>query len=99
MILHSGFISSIHKDSLTSFYTTTTENETITFTDQNDIPQNLNSLTIISNESELYIQILPSEYCIYLPANSTINIDLCNIKQIKVLGVANQNLRWFGLYD
>jgi len=97
-LLHSGFLSSIHKDSLTPWYTTSSENETIIFQDENNVPQNLNSLTIMSNETELFIQILPSEYCVYIPVKSSVNIDACNIKKIKVLGSSGQYLRYYGLF-
>jgi len=95
---HSGFISSIHKDTLTPFYVTTQENEIINFQDQNNNSYSLNSLTVEANATDLFIQILPSEYCVHIPAGSSLTIDYCRIQQIKVLGLANQNIKWFGLY-
>ena len=97
-LAHSGFISSIHKDNLVEFYTTTANNQTITFTDTNGNLNHLNSLTIEADATDLFIQILPSEYCIHITANNSSTIDYCDIKQIKVLGNLGQNLKWYGLY-
>jgi len=97
-LAHSGFISSIHKDNLTPFYTTISNNEIISFTDTQGRNQNLNSLTIEADNTALYIQILPSEYCIYILANNSVTIELLNIKEIKVLGNLGQKIRWYGLY-
>lgn len=95
---HSGFISSIHKDDLTAFYVTTQDNEIIDFQDKNGNLYSLNSLTIEANTTDLFIQILSSEYCVHVSAGSSLTIDYCEIKQIKVLGLANQSLKWFGLF-
>jgi len=95
---HSGFLSSIHKDTLTPFYVTTQEDEIINFQDQNNNIYSLNSLTVTANATDLFIQILPSEYCIHIPASSSVTIDYLKIKQIKVLGALGQSLKWFGLH-
>jgi len=95
---HAGFISSIHKDTLTPWITTTEADQTITFTDMNGKKYNLNSLTIEAETTDLYIQILPSEYCIYIKAGESSGIDYLKISQIKVLGSLGQKLRWSGLY-
>jgi hypothetical protein len=99
-IIHSGFISSIHKDdeTLTDFISTTIENEIIAFIDKNDVSRSLNSLTIESSTTALYIQILPSEYVLYVPANSSRTINYCKIQQIKVLGELGQSIRYWGLF-
>ena len=97
-LAHSGFISSIHKDNLVEFYTTTANNQIITFTDTNGNLNHLNSLTIEADATDLFIQILPSDYCICITAGNSTTIDYCNIQQIKVLGNLGQNLKWYGLY-
>jgi len=97
-LFHSGYLSSIHKDNLTPFHTTTVANELITFTDQNNNPYPLNSLTIEANNTDLYIQILPSEFVLHIIAGNSISIDYCSIKQIKVLGNLGQDIKWYGLY-
>ena len=98
ILSHSGFISSIHKDNLVEFYTTTANNQIITFTDTNGNSNHLNSLTIEADATDLFIQILPSEYCVYIPANNSSTIDYCDIKQIKVLGNLGQKIKWYGLF-
>jgi len=95
---HSGFISSIHKDNLTPFYTTISNNEIISFTDTQGKNQNLNSLTIEADNTALYIQVLPSEYCVYIPANGKTTIDFLKISQIKVLGNLGQKIKWYGKF-
>jgi len=97
-LAHSGFISSIHKDNLVEFYTTTANNQIITFADTNGNLNHLNSLTIEADATDLFIQILPSEYCVCIAAGNSTTIDYCNIQQIKVLGNLGQNLKWYGLY-
>jgi len=97
-LAHSGFISSIHKSNLVEFYTTTANNQIITFTDTNGNSNHLNSLTIEADATDLFIQILPSEYCVCIAAGNSTTIDYCNIQQIKVLGNLGQNLKWYGLY-
>lgn len=98
-LLHSGFISSIHKDNLTPWITTTEADQVINFIDQSGSKRILNSLTIDAETTDLYIQILPSEYCIYIKAGEIGGgIDFLRIEQIKVLGLSGQKLRWSGLF-
>jgi len=97
-LAHSGYISSIHKDNLTPFYTTISNNEIISFTDAQGKNQNLNSLTIEADNTALYIQVLPSEYCVYIPVNGSTTIDFLKISQIKVLGNLGQKIKWYGKF-
>ncbi len=95
-IKHFGFISSIHKDSLIPYYTTTSANQIISFVDKSNNQQILNSLTIEAENTPLYIQILPSEYCIFVPENGYYTLNDLSIKNIQVLGNSGQKLRWYG---
>lgn len=97
ILQHYGFISSIKYDNLTPWYTTTQENEVIQFK-EGDVQRNLNALTIEANTTDLYIRIMPTDYCLYVPANQARTFDLQEIKSIQVMGVAGQKLRWSGQF-
>lgn len=94
-VRHSGFISSIHKDNLSPWYATQKENEEIRFIDQDGNQRYLNSL-IIETEAPIYIQILPSEYCLYV--NGYMSIDYLKASAIKVLAPIATNIRWSGCH-
>jgi|688.fasta_scaffold826491_2 hypothetical protein len=92
-----GFYSSIHKDNLTPWYSLISENELIEFK-EGAIQRELNSLLIEAEATPLYIQILPSEYCLYIPANGSRSYDFEAIKAIKVLNVLGTKIRFSGMY-
>jgi hypothetical protein len=95
---HSGFISSIHKDTLTPWYTTVANNETIEFKEVNGQQRHLNSLFIEAENTDLYIRIMPSDYCIFVPANESRSYDFEDVTSIQVMGNLGQNLRWSGQF-
>jgi hypothetical protein len=99
-LYHSGFISSIHKDSLSPWYSTLSNNEEIFFTDisEDNKQRNVNALTIFSESTPLYIRILPSEYCVYIEPNSFLEYNFESIKGIQVMGNSGQKLRWYGQF-
>jgi hypothetical protein len=97
-VYHSGFLSSIKYDNLSPWYTTTSNNQTIEFKDSNGNQRQLNSLTIFSDSTPLYIRILPSDYCIYIPPNSFISYDFQRVEKIQVMGNSGQKIRWYGMF-
>lgn len=97
MIQHYGFISSIKYDNLTPWYTTIKENEIIEFKDGN-LQRNLNALTIEADTTGLYIRVLPSNYCLYIPENQAKTFNMQEIKAIQVMGIAGQKIRWSGQF-
>lgn len=97
-LIHSGFISSIHKDALSPWVTTTKNNEIIEFKESNGQQRYLNALTIFSEATPLYIRILPSDYCIYLEPNSFVEYNLEKIEGIQVMGNLGQKIRWYGQF-
>ena len=96
-INHSGFMSSIKHDNLTPWYVTQGEDEIIEFGDDVRV-RNINALTIEASESDLYIRILPSDYCLYIPANQGRTFDLQRINRVQVMGSAGQEIRWSGQF-
>jgi len=93
-----GFISSIKYDSLTPWYTLTSNNEVIAFIDADGNQRQLNSLFIEAENTSLFIRILPSDYCIYIPANGSRSIDLQKIESIQVMNNLGSNIRWSGQF-
>jgi hypothetical protein len=91
----SGFTSSIKYDALTPWVTTTALNQVINFTD-NGQQRQLNSLMIEAEATPLYIRILPSDYCVYVPANTSIAYDFTKIESIQVMNAIGTKLRWSG---
>jgi hypothetical protein len=96
-IIHSGFISSVKYDNLTPWYTTMQANEVITFKDDKGNPISVNSLFIEANTTDLYIRILPSDGCLYIPSNDSKSFDLKSVREIQVMGASGQNIRWSGM--
>lgn len=95
---HLGFISSIRYDDLTEWYETIENNEIINFLDSNGSRRQLNSLTIFTESTGLRIRLLPTDFCIYIPPNSYLNIDKFKIERIQVMKNAGTKLRWYGLF-
>jgi hypothetical protein len=81
---------------LTEYYTTTSNNQTINFIDgTNQLA--LNSLFIENMGSAvMYLQLLPSEYVLTIPAGESRNVDYVRVTGIKVLGNSGQTLRYSG---
>jgi hypothetical protein len=94
---HTGFISSITYDNLTPYYTTTTANEVIEFKNKDGKLLHLNSLLIQAELTDLYIRILPGDYCLFVEAGSAMSYDFEEISSIQVMGAAGQKLRWSGM--
>jgi hypothetical protein len=97
-LMHSGFYSYCKYDDLKEWYITSSKDELIEFKESDGQLRHLNSLTIESETTPLYIQIMPSERVLYIPANSSSGIDYLRVSQIKVLGEVNQKLRFFGCF-
>lgn len=96
-IKHSGFMSSIKHDNLTPWYVTQGEDEVIEFY-ENGGTRNVNALTIEAGNSDLYIRMLPSDYCLYIPANEGRTFDFQRVNKIQIMGVAGQEIRWSGQF-
>jgi len=97
-LYHSGFISSIKRDNLTPWYTTLQDNEVIEFKESDGKQRYLNALLIQAELTDLYIRILPSDYCIYIPAGTAKSYDFEKIGSIQIMNVAGAKLRWEGSY-
>lgn len=95
--MHTGYLSSIKYDDLVAWYTTVEDNEIIEFKD-GDTQKTLNSLLIEAEATPLFIQLLPSEYCLYIPANSSRTYDFESIESIQVRNATGVKLRWSGMY-
>jgi hypothetical protein len=97
-IYSNGFISSIHKNTLTPFYSTTSVDEVIEFKETDGTQRDVNGLTIEANSTDLYIKIDPSDYCIFIKANTSKSINYQSLQSITVMGAAGQSLRWLGQF-
>ena len=97
-LMHSGFISSIKFDNLTPWYSLLQENETIEFKEADGTQRYLNDLLIEANITPLYVRILPSDSCIYVPAGESRNYSYEKISSIQVMNAIGTTLRWSGLY-
>ena len=96
-IKHFGFMSSIRHDNLTPWYVTQEEDEVIELYEDGG-NRNVNALTIESGEGDLYIRMLPSDYCLYIPANQGRTFDLQRVSKVQVMGGAGQEIRWSGQF-
>jgi hypothetical protein len=97
-IFHYGFISSIHIDNRIPWYTTISENEVIEFKETNGQKREVNSLLIEAESTDLYIRILPFDYCLYVPANESRTYELAPIKSIQVMNPLGTKLRWSAMF-
>jgi hypothetical protein len=97
-VKHFNIISSVLASAPSPWMTTLDNNEIIEFKTLDGTQRNVNSLTIWSNSTALYIQVGTSDYCVYIPANSSISLDYLQLQQITVLGLAGIELRWTALY-
>lgn len=97
-----GFISFLaYDDTLVEEYTTVSANEQILFIDkkENNAQRYLNALFLENTgDSVMYIQILPSDYVLVIPAGESRTYDLTKTNGIKVLGNSGQSLRWSGCF-
>lgn len=95
---HFKFFSSIDSGSLTPWYETVDNEQVFSFVDQNGVSYNVNSLTLFTEASELYFEI-PSDsgYAVYVPANSSINVDYLLIKNFKILAPATAKFRYYAM--
>jgi len=97
-LMHSGFISSIKFNNLTPWYSLLQENETIEFKEADGTQRYLNDLLIEANITPLYIRILPSDSCIYVPAGESRNYSYEKISSIQVMNAIGTTLRWSGMF-
>lgn len=97
-LLHSGFYSYCSYNDLKEWHITTSENEVINFIDTNNNKLALNSLFIESENTPLYIRILPSDYIIFIPANESRNYDFEKVQSIQVMNVLGTKFRFSGMY-
>ena len=91
-----GFISSIKFDNLNPWYTTIENNQIIEFKDASGDKKQLNSLYIEAENTPLFIRILPSDYCIYSPANSSQGLNSQRIESMQVMNILGTKFRWYG---
>jgi len=96
--LHSGYISYCKYDALTEWYTTTENQEVISFEETDGTVRQLNSLFIESENTSLFIRILPGDFILYVPANESRNFDFKKIESIQVMHNLGVKLRWSGQY-
>jgi hypothetical protein len=82
---------------LTPWITTTSKDEIIEFKEGQSTRQ-LNSLVLEAETTDLYIRLLPSDYCLYIGAGESRRYDLESISAIQVMGNAGQKLRWSGMF-
>lgn len=94
---HIGFISSVKYDELNEWYTTTNKNEVIEFKD-GDKQRYLNAMLIEAESTDLYVRILPSDYCLFIPAGSSKSYDYSRVYAIQVMNDSGAKLRWSGSY-
>lgn len=97
-LYHSGYISYCKYDALAEWYTTTEDNEVIEFKETDGTQRQLNSLYIEAEATDLYIRMIPSDYCIFVPANESRNYDFEKIQSIQIMNLAGTKLRWSGLF-
>ena len=97
-VQHFGFLSSVQYNNLTPWYTTLANDEVIYFKDVSGDQKEVNSVTIFSEASGLYIRLLPSTGCIYIPSGSQISIEYQEMESIQVMANAGIKLRWYAQY-
>ncbi|MHB1154001.1 MAG: hypothetical protein ACYCWE_20750 [Eubacteriales bacterium] len=100
MIGHGGYFSYLLATAVQAeYYTTTAENETISFKD--GTAERAANALIVENcgETVLYIQPLPGS-CVYpIYKGEPYAINGVTLKGIKVFGLAGQKLRWSGCWN
>lgn len=91
-----GFISSV-SGSDTTWISTTSANEKITFRDAVGNQLDVNSLMLYASGSAIYVQI-DDGGIVYIAANDSISIDGLIIHDITVIGGSPITLRYYCLY-
>jgi hypothetical protein len=97
-LYHSGILSYCKYDDLKEWHTTTGNNEIIEFKESDGQQRHLNSLFIEAESTDLYIRILPSDYCIFIPANESRTLDFKDVMKIQVMNNLGAKLRWSGMF-
>ena len=97
-LTHNGFWSTIKYDNLTAWYTTVSDNEVIEFDNSDGTQREMNSILIESESTPLYIRILPSDYCVYLPENTFRELNYQKIERVQVMNSAGVKIRITGQY-
>ena len=92
-IKHSGFMSSIRYDNLKAWHITSVANEVIKFKYENN-----NALLIEAHKEDLFVRILPSDYCLLIPAGEGRTVDLQRVGSIQIMGEPEQEIRWSGQF-
>jgi hypothetical protein len=80
------------------YYLLQENNETILFLDEDGTQRYLNSLFIEAGSTALKVQILPSNYVLYIDANESRNFDYCRTNGIKVWNTISTPVRWSGCF-
>jgi hypothetical protein len=93
-----GFISYVKYNDLQEWYITGEADELIEFKEEDGTQRNLNSLMIETDTAGVYIQMLPSNYCLYIPPTSNRVYNYSKMTAIKVIGSSGQTIRWHGSY-
>ena len=88
-----GFVSSVTNDDLDPWITTTSASQVINF------PNTLNDLKIYSSSSALYVQLNSGSHCVYVPANSDLEISGYKIDSITFSGASPVDFRYYGQYN
>jgi hypothetical protein len=97
-LFHSGFVSSIKYDNLTPWFITTSKDQIIEFKDSDNQLRHLNSLSIEAETTDLYVRIMPSDFCLYIGAGESKRYNFEEVSSIQIMGNPNQKLRWFGMF-
>lgn len=94
-VYHFVYISNTTSSGKQIWATTTGNNETVSFVDENGAARIVNSLTIYSKDADLYIA-LPSGgyYCSYIKAGESKSFDFLRLENFQVLGSSGQSYRF-----
>jgi len=97
-LYHSGMLSYCKYDDLKEWYTTTENQEIIPFEETDGTVRQLNSLFLEAEATDLYIRLLPSDYCIFIPSYESRNFDFKKIEGIQVMNNLGVKLRFTGQF-
>lgn len=99
MTNHGGYFSYLLATATQAeYYTTVSENETISFTD-GSAARSVNSLMIENcAETVVYVQPLPGNYIYPVYKNDPYTIDGVTLRGFKVFGAAGQKVRYSGCF-
>ena len=97
-IYHFVYLSNTESATKQLWVTSSDNDEIVNFVDGDGTPRVVNSLTIYSKDSDLYVA-LPAngDFCTFIPSGTSKSFDFLRLESFQILGNAPISYRWEAL--